>query len=163
CVGLNRARGDYPLLTINLANLGFAARARGDYSSALALFEESLALVRDTGDQQLRAEMLIGLGKVLCDQGNLSAPTARLTQAITICKETGDPYGTAKAMEAFGELSMATNAPIPAARIWGAAERLRQELASPMGLDGQAQYNAAVAAARVALGDEAFETEWREG
>src|SRR5262249_53255575 len=105
----------------------------------------------------------IGLGTVLCEQGNLPAAEARLTKAVKICKETGDPYAMAKGMEALAELSMARNAPIRAARIWGAAERLRQEIASPMTLDGQAQYKAAIAAARVALGDDAFEIAWREG
>jgi hypothetical protein len=58
---------------------------------------------------------------------------------------------------------VAMDAPRRAARIWGAAERLREELGSPMPPYEQAPYIRGIAHARAASGDEAFDQAWREG
>jgi hypothetical protein len=51
-----------------------------------------------------------------------------------------------------------------AARIWGAAERLREEIGSPLHSQDQRDHDGSVAAARAALGDDtAFDRAWQEG
>jgi non-specific serine/threonine protein kinase len=51
---------------------------------------------------------------------------------------------------------------LSAARIWGAAEQLREEIGLPL-LD-RSRYDRRVAAARAALGDDAaFDHAWKEG
>ncbi len=50
-----------------------------------------------------------------------------------------------------------------AARIWGAAQRLREEIASPPPAE-DSKFDARVAAARAAMGDDAgFDRAWQEG
>ena len=53
--------------------------------------------------------------------------------------------------------------PSRAARIWAAAERLREEIGVPLRSFDRANYEDALVAARAALGDDAFERAWREG
>jgi non-specific serine/threonine protein kinase len=63
----------------------------------------------------------------------------------------------AAAVAALGSLQRA-------ARIWGAAERLREEIRSPLTPDDRPRYVGGVAAARAALEDDAaFECAWHEG
>jgi hypothetical protein len=50
-----------------------------------------------------------------------------------------------------------------AARIWGHAERLRQELNNPMGSIDQSRYDRMVAEARMAIGDAVFDAAWQRG
>ena len=47
--------------------------------------------------------------------------------------------------------------------LWGAAEALREEIGSPLEQEEQARYDQDVAAARQALGDDAFAMDWAEG
>ncbi len=50
-----------------------------------------------------------------------------------------------------------------AARLWGAAEAIREQIGAPLPLAEHARYAAAVAHARAALGEHAFEAAWAEG
>ena len=53
---------------------------------------------------------------------------------------------------------------LSAARIWGAAERLREEIGSPVLPVDRPGYDRRVIAARAARGDDAaFDRAWREG
>ena len=59
---------------------------------------------------------------------------------------------------------VALGSPRRGARIWGAVERLRTEIGSPMALNERPHYDLCVAAARAGLGDDAaFDRAWQEG
>jgi len=138
-------------------------RARGDRVAALTLFEESLALARDIGNRHLVATILDTLNRDDLLQGNLGAAEAHLSETITIFDGLGDRGGVANALEGFALLASAKDASRRAARMWGAAERLRDEVGAPIRLHDQADHNRSVSSARAALGDDAFNEAWREG
>jgi hypothetical protein len=105
-------------------SLGAVASAQGDYASALALQEESLAIKRELGDRS----------------------------------------GIAQSLEGLAYVALALARPGRAARIWGRAERLREEIGSALPPRERPRYDRQVAAARAALGDDAaFDLAWREG
>jgi len=61
-------------------------------------------------------------------------------------------------------VTLAVAGPIPAARVWGRAERLRAEIGVAQDPPQRARYQRYVDAARVALRDEAaFECAWNDG
>jgi hypothetical protein len=47
--------------------------------------------------------------------------------------------------------------------MWGAAERLRDEVGAPIRLHDQAEHNRSVSSVRAAWDDDAFNEAWREG
>ncbi len=162
-IAVCRVIGDRERLANNLVNLGVVMRARGDRVAALTLFEESLALARDTGNRHLVATTLDTLNRDALLQGNLRAAEAHLRETITIFDGLGDRGGVANALEGFALLASAKDASRRAARMWGAAERLRDEVGAPIRLHDQAEHNRLASSARTACGDDAFDEAWREG
>src|SRR5258705_5161900 len=162
-VAVCRVIGERERLAMSLCNLGVVVRARGDRLAALALFEESLALARDTGSRHLIATILDTLNRDDLLQGDLEAAEAHLRETITIFDGLGDRGGVANALEGFALLASAKDAPRRAARMWGAAERLRDEVGAPIRLHDQAEHDGSVSSARAACGDDAFNEAWREG
>jgi hypothetical protein len=64
----------------------------------------------------------------------------------------------------LGYVALAIAGPVPAARVWGAAERLREEIGAPLHDYERARYERELAAARAAAADEAaFALAWKEG
>ena len=119
--------------------------------------------MRDIGERLSEAVLLRSLGMVECAQGSLKAAERHLREALAIFQEISDRVDAAGAIEGLALVAVAMGAPRRAARIWGAAERLHEELGSPMPPYEQAAYVRAMAHARAALGGDAFNEAWREG
>ena len=67
-------------------------------------------------------------------------------------------------LEGLSYVAFALAGPGRATRIDGAAERLREEIGSPLPANERPRYDRHVAAARAALGDDvAFDRAWQEG
>jgi non-specific serine/threonine protein kinase len=160
---LARALGDMTALAVSLSNLGSVMRAQGDLPAARLMLEEALAAGRSSGDSYAIAEVLHLVGQVDYDGGDLGSAETHGRQCIAIFKALGNARGIAAALESFADLAMARHTPARAARIWGAAERLREEEGAPILLDGQTRYRGSVDAARAQLGAAVLDLAWREG
>ena len=159
-----RELGDRQSIAASLNNLGNVAREQGDFASAQRLYEESLADHRELGDRQGIAESLNNLGCVARERGDLPAARALHEESLAIRRELGDRRGIAESLEGFADVAFASARPCRAARIWGAAEQLRNVIGAPLQRSECAPYERQVSAARVALGDDAaFDKAWREG
>jgi hypothetical protein len=86
-----------------------------------------------------------------------------LEEGLTTYRELGSKGGIAQLLEALSELALAEGKPERTARLCGAAEALRDILCLPLGPVDRAEYERNVAAARAALGKEAFVAAWAEG
>ena len=85
-------------------------------------------------------------------------------ESCLICRELGDQQGIAFGTEELAGIVAALGDSLRAARIWGSAARLREEIRSPLTLRDRARYDRRVAAARASLGDgAAFERAWQDG
>src|SRR6266576_1292401 len=73
------------------------------------------------------------------------------------------PDAATQALEGFAELAVAKHAPKRAATILGTAGRLREETGLALSVHGERELKRVAAAARAALGDDAFDQAWREG
>ncbi|MEO8133346.1 MAG: tetratricopeptide repeat protein [Betaproteobacteria bacterium] len=159
-----RELGDRRGVAYALNNLGLLASDRSDYAAARALHEESLAIRRELGDQWGIASSLNNLGDVVAAQGDFPAARALDQQSLAVQRALGDRRGIAYTLEALAYVASALATPDTAARIWGGAERLREEIGSPVPPSERLRYDRRVAAARVARGDDtAFDAAWREG
>ena len=163
-LAIMRELGDRVGIAKSLNNLGNVAFEQGEFASARAQYEESLAIRRELGNRAGIANSLNNLGSVAFEQGDFSAARALHEESLAIDRELGDRRGIAFSLEGLAAVVAALGSSLRAARIWGAAERLREEIRSPLTPDDRPRYVGGVAAARAALEDDAaFECAWHEG
>jgi tetratricopeptide (TPR) repeat protein len=168
-LALCRELVDKRSISSSLLLLGFAARVQGDYGRATTLLKESLSLFQESGAKQEAgdksgiAHSLCLLGLVDRDQGDYGRATALLEESLSLFRELEDRRGIAQCLEGLAAAVGAQGGPECAARIFGAAEALREVIGVPMQFSDRADYDRSVASVRTALGEEAFSTAWAEG
>jgi len=147
-----------------LNGAGQMALGQADYPAARAMHEESLAIRRELGDRDGIGATLNNLGCVAFDQGDYDAARALRQESLVIRQEVGDRRGIAYSLEGLADVVAALGNSLRAARIWGATERLREEIRSPLPPKARPEYHQRVALARAVLGDDAaFDCAWKEG
>ena len=148
----------------SLGYLGAVAHDQGDYPAARMLFEEGLAIRRELRHRAGIAGSLSKLGAVAHDQGDYPAARMLFEEGLVILRELGVRRELASSLEGLAAVVAALGSSLRAARIWGAAEGLREEVGSPLAPKDRPRYDRRVAAARAALGDgAAFDRAWQEG
>src|SRR5262249_45816271 len=135
---------------------------QGDYEAARSLYDESLAISRELGNKVSIAISLNNLGKIAREQGDPRAARALHRESLLIRRELGDSGGFPWSLEAFAHLAAPVD-PERAARLWGAAEALRQALGVPLPPNERTGYERHRAATQAALGEEAFASAWAAG
>src|SRR5262249_25109293 len=108
------------------------------------------------------AVALNNLGKIAREQGDTRTARALHRESLEIRRELGDKGGFPWSLEAFARLA-APGEPARAARLWGAAEALRDSLGLPLPRNEREEYDRSVAAVREALSQEAFAKAWAAG
>jgi predicted ATPase len=162
-LALFRELGDRPYLARLSNNLGVMAQEAGDYGPAYTYHEESLALRRALGDQLGIAMSLANLGEVAQSQGKSAQATAHYVESLNLRVKLGDKEGIAYCLEGLADISSARGQPKRAARLWGAAETLREELSVPLPPAARAHYDQVVAATRASFGAAQFEAAFAAG
>jgi predicted ATPase len=146
----------------SLGNLGMVKCAQHDYASARLLFEECRTIMRELGDRDGLATALHSLGAVAYELGDFAAATAHYVESLSILWELGHRVRIVYSLEELASVAAALGNPAQAARLWGAGERLREEIGAPAPND--AEHAERVAAARAALADErSFRQAWTAG
>ncbi len=161
---IKRAQGDKQGIANTLNNLGLVASAESEFASARALYEESLAIKRELGDQQGIANSLNNLAAMALEQGEFATARGLDEASLAIERELMNRRGITNSLEGLAAVHAGLGDPLRAARVWGAAERLRAEVGSPLTPIGRPPYDRPVAAARATLADDAaFDRAWQEG
>lgn len=166
-LALSRQLGNRYAMMRALSGLANVARVQYDVVSARVLFEESLAIGRELDHRVHIAWTLLALGNVASAEGDYGAARSYYAQNLRMFQEVGERAGVAFSLERFAALA-ATRAGEAqaqrAARLFGAAEALRQAVGTTLPpVDHSDYYDRAIAATRAALGDEVFSAAWAEG
>jgi len=147
-----------------VGNLGAVAHNQGDYPTARSLLEESLAIFRELGDQWGIANVLNRLGDGAFEQGDYLTTLVLRKESLAIFQQLGDRGSIALSLEGLARLAAAFASFGRAARIWGAAERMLDEVGAALPGSERPRYEGQVAAARTAMqDDEAFDRAWQAG
>jgi predicted ATPase/DNA-binding winged helix-turn-helix (wHTH) protein len=163
CVSLSRAVGRWSTAKA-LLQLGCARSLQGAHQEARALLQEALDLGRDTEDKSELASILHSLGMVSHDLGDAPTAKAHLREALGIAYAIGDRFRVVQILEALAGLPPGFGAPTDAARLWGQAERLREDIGTPQGPHERKRIGRHIASAREELHDDAaFDGAWRQG
>jgi non-specific serine/threonine protein kinase len=147
--------------------LGVTALYEGDYEQSGALATESLAIYRELGDKRGVSLCHIDLGLIELIRGNHEPAAALLEESVRVLRGSEDKFCLAYGIFGLAAVAAARAEAARAARLWGAAEALREEIGvvslSHWELHAY-DYEGRVSAARTMLGDEgAWERAWAEG
>jgi tetratricopeptide (TPR) repeat protein len=124
---LRRTLGDRLLVVDSAYNLGEAAFAAGDHDHAHEALEECLTLSRELGDTLHQAAALCVLGEVCLLDGALERAEDLLRESLEIYAGLPDDRASAECVLGLAGVSASTGRYDEAARLWGAADALRQD------------------------------------
>jgi predicted ATPase/DNA-binding SARP family transcriptional activator/DNA-binding CsgD family transcriptional regulator len=137
--------------------LGVSALYEEDYERSAALARESLAIYRELGDKRGASLCHIDLGFIELIRGNHEPAAVLLEESLRVLGGSEDKFCLAYGFFGLAAVAGARAQPRRAARLWGAAEALREEIGvvSLTHLELQAyDYEGRVSAARDLLGDQ---------
>jgi tetratricopeptide (TPR) repeat protein len=143
--------------------LGCVAHRAGDLGRAQTLIEEGLDIVDPDGYWPELAFALLARGDVARAQGDPATAAQYYARSLRIVVEHKDQPDVAERLEGFAKLAGAAQQPQRAARLFGAAEALRERIGTPLPAVERADYDGAVALARAQLDPAAFSAAWAEG
>jgi non-specific serine/threonine protein kinase len=143
--------------------LGEVAHDEGAYREARVLLEESLSISRELGEKRFSAMSLNRLGFVAREEGDARGARALIEESLAIFRELGHRFGIAQNLEGLAVVAVAQAQPERAARLFGAAERLRDVIGAPLPPADRAGHDRSDAAVRLALGEDGFAAAWKEG
>ena len=115
-----------------LAFAGHILLLRGDLFTAQLQAEESISKARETGDPENLAIALALLGRVKTIQGDLAVALACYKESLTIANQVQLKGVLASDIEGLADVFVIQGAFPWAARLWGAAEALREAAGTPL-------------------------------
>jgi non-specific serine/threonine protein kinase len=158
-----RDAGELVWSSCDRLQLGLAALARGDHTRASAFWEASFAGYEANGARYLAVDPLRCLALVDALAGDHALAAQRMREAMPRLREQASHAAYADGLAAIATMAAVRGRSSQAARLFGAAERLRESVGTPFPLPERDIYEETIAALRVGLGPEAYETERRAG
>ncbi len=143
--------------------LGCVAYRGGNLDRAQMLIEEGLAINEPGGYWVDLAFALLSRGDVARAQGDPATASKYYTRSLRIVVKNYSQPDVAERLEGFAKLAGAAGQPQRAARLFGAAEALRDRIGTPIPPVERSDYDAAVAQARDQLDPDVFGAAWDEG
>jgi non-specific serine/threonine protein kinase len=155
--------GDQRGIAIALGNRARLERQQGRDREAVPLFERAVALFRELGDDRSLSNSLANLGHSALKLGDLLKSTAFFTESLELRQALASTLGIAECLEGFAALANAAGRPRRAARLYGAAEALREIAGAPRADPDRSEQERLVAGVRRRLGEQSFAGEWAAG
>jgi ATP/maltotriose-dependent transcriptional regulator MalT len=151
-------------MVLTLYNLAHLNWRRGDGAAAARRLEEALALARKQEVPRLVPNILILSGIVTADLGDFPRAEASLREGLRgLGPARGHLVDVIDALEGIARVAAATGRGLRAARLFGAAAALRDEIATPHVSFELAYFEPILAGLRDALGSEQFAAAWANG
>jgi predicted ATPase/DNA-binding NarL/FixJ family response regulator len=93
-------------LALSLNNLGVVWQDAGDDRRAIALHEESLAIMRTLGDRQGSAHALLRIGEARARLGQHQAASELTGESLDLFRALGDRWGIARSLLVLGRVAL---------------------------------------------------------
>ena len=145
-----------------LMQIGEAARYLGDFGRARAAIEELSADSAATDNTFGSGFALQLLGKIARDEGNFPRARDLFAQSLG-CRERLGAWSIPYNLEGLASVASAEGQAERAARLFGAAEAIREAIHTPLWPDNLPEYGRQVAAVRAQLDEATFASAWADG
>lgn len=160
---LSRGLGNVRRTASSLGNLGITMLVHGDTEEATVLLEESLAQFRNIGDISNIAVGLVYSALAALTQGDHERARVLCKESLELLQKSENRQLIADCLEVLAAATAAQGRAQRAARLWGAAEALRAEIGVPLQPEDSKLLDPYLAAARLSLGENAWQTSLAEG
>ncbi len=138
-------------------------RLAGDHPAALAGLAEARTLAEAAGNEPVVSFTLWARGDIARREGRMAEADGLHRDALRRRQSVGDGAGILDSLEAMAGLAAARGQAARAARLLAATDAHRMLNRCARAVPDQAAYDAALAAARAGLPDQAFARAWSEG
>jgi diguanylate cyclase (GGDEF)-like protein len=162
CLALDRQQGNTRGIMLGLICLGEIQLGRGDAGGARGHLGEALTLGRELGDVFGEALALHLLGEAARHEGDTVEARRHVGAALALRRDVGDRENLAISLEALGGL-LVPDAPDLAARLFGAAEALRNRYQLPVPGGTQDERSATIDLLHSVSGVDAVAAAWNYG
>ena len=160
---LSRKLGGAELLGAFLISLGDEYLLEGDPERATELNEEAAELYRGRGRKGDLQVALNNLGWSALIKGDHLKAEALHEECLVLCRELGDRLIASESIEGFACAAGAGGAAERAARLFGAAEGLREAAGNQQATRAHSLRAPYLAAARALVSEAAWSAAWKEG
>jgi len=162
-VDLFRRLNDEHWLPFAVNRLGMELHGRGELDQAAALIAEAIGLWHESGNARGAAMGLNNLANVHRDRGDPRQAVTLYQETLAQVRALGDRWLIVEVVIGLADLAGLTGQPERAARLFGAAEALREEIGFTLYAHQLDIHDASVAAVRQRLGESVFAVAWAEG
>jgi len=163
CLRRAEAVNDKESISRACNNLGNVATATQEYGLAKTYYERSLAVDRARGVPFDIAMSLHNLGLVTRQLEQGMKARGFFAESVTIRVEIEDVPGLAHSLDAIAGLAALQGRQTRAAKLFGAAEALREEIKMPLPPPDREEYDRYVRLAGVGLNENTFAAAWNQG
>lgn len=147
-----------------LYNVGLAKSEAGFYAEAITLIEEAHGMFYELGHTFWRMNAVGALGYICLQQANYGRAHALLVEYVALAQQLQDKANIAAGLEGLAALAGAVGHGQHAARLFAAAQCLREEIGGHlMSLRNRTMIEHAVSATRAQLGEETWRAAWDTG
>jgi non-specific serine/threonine protein kinase len=143
--------------------LGDLARCQGDDDRAEALYLESLTLYQQIGLKPFIAGALHNLGYIAQHRKDYTQAMTHFHESLRLFQDIGDKKGVAECLMGLAGIIGNQGQLEPAARLFGAAEALRESVGAILWPANRIEYQRSLAALRAQLDEDALAAAWAEG
>ncbi len=159
----SRALGDTWLTALALSQLGILASHLSDHEEASRLLTESLALMKALGDRYMIAYILSIQGGAARRQGDTEQAAARYVESLVLSRPFVEWWTSGRSLEGLAWVASVKGHLQKAARLFGAAEVVRETVGDYITVLARPTHESCVASVRAGMGDAAFSAAWAEG
>ena len=147
----------------SLGNLAIVAHKRGDQQGAKSLLGESKAVWAELDDKRAISASVRYLGEVARSEADHAEAVARYRESLALSVPLGDRLGIAESLEGLAAIAVDLGEAERAARLLGAAERMRETIHVPVREADRPEHDRAIEAVRASLDEAALLTAWGQG
>jgi DNA-binding CsgD family transcriptional regulator/tetratricopeptide (TPR) repeat protein len=156
-LAMSRGAGNVRRTAVSLGNLGITMLVHGDPEQATVLLDESLALSREIGDNSNVAISLLHSALAALILGTHERARVLSEESLELLQRAEDRQHIADCLEIMAGEAGVGGRTRRAARLWGTAEALREEIGVPM----QPEYRKVLGPYRAAVLSELGEVAWQ--
>jgi predicted ATPase/DNA-binding SARP family transcriptional activator len=162
-MAIYRELGNVAELAHALHRMGNLHYRQGDYEPARQAYSEALELIRSIGSEVGFAYVRMNLGSTLFHLGDAAAAKQLYREALPLYVKALNEEGIVWALERLGIVEARQGDVRKAARLLGAASRLREGRDIPLASFNKQDWDSALATLRATLGETAFAEAFEAG